>query len=338
MKRFLTKVLAAIGMSAFAAGALAQAGVSAPYSPLGSPAELVGRYSTNYAEQVRAALPKVDSAALAKLMEGVRAAAANQKPLAISNARELEKFFSLRERGQLDTSDYVDVGEAVYKLDSGANRIYIAWRVADWTPVARKTFSAEIPAIRSAHEALASRLGIPRQEVMFVDFREMLSQTDGHPVLEKGVRGEIQSDGATTTLLRAVGGVLVEGSYVRISSVDAKRLALIDIRWPNVRLSEAALKEGVRAPEDVVGALIKRVEENAGQLPVNVRMAVVLRPINPAKPNEFVPALKIGVEPKSIQTETGYRTDAGEIFFSDLVRGAPPVVAPIRHDTNESVR
>ncbi len=94
------------------------------------------------------------------------------------------------------------------------------------------------------------------------DFREILSQTDGHPVLKKGVRGEIQSEGATTTLLRAVGGVLVEGSYARISSVDAKRLALIDIRWPNVRLSDAALKNGVRSPEDVVEALIKRVEQS----------------------------------------------------------------------------
>ena len=282
---------------------------SAQESPLGSSAQTVDRFTTNYAEAVRAALPKVNREMLTKLVENVRAAAAAEKPLAIANARDLQKLFSLRDRGQADSTDYVDAGEAVYKL--APDRIYVAWRTTESKPVPRAAFRTEIPAIRAAHESLAAQIGIPRQQVLFVDFREILSQTDGHPVLERGVQGEIQSEGGTTTLLRAVGGVLVEGSYARMTSVDGKRLAAVDVRWPRLQLSEA-MRPGVRSPDELLEPIVRRVEQSAGQLPVNVRMAVVLRPTNKERPGDVVLSLKVGMTPKAVKTEQGFRTDAGE--------------------------
>ena len=331
MNRHLVKLLAALACLTWIVE------IPAADSPLGSPSALVGRYTNNYEEAVRAALPEVDSSAIVKVMEAVRVASAAEKPLVIVTVRDLEKFFSFRERGLLNDSTYVDVGEAVYRFDNGAGRIYVAWRLGSVAPVARKQFAAEIPAIRSAHDALIERLGIPRQEVMFVDFREILSETDGHPVLEKGVKGEIQSEGATTTVLRAVAGVLVEGSYLRVSSVNGKRLASLDMRWPIVRLSEATFASGFRPPKDALEAIVKRVSASSGDLAVNVRMAVVLRPVDPARPTEFVPALKIGVQPRTVKTDQGYRTDAGEVFYSDLVRGSP-LVEPLLRDTVQSPR
>jgi len=308
-------------------------------SPLGSPAELAGRYTANYAEAVRAALPKADLALLNKLVAEIRAAAAAEKPLAVTDLRQMERFFGLRERAEADASGYIDAGEAVYRVDAKRHRLYLARRYEDVQPVARQEFARELPAIRAAHLNLAERLGIPRQEVLFTDFREILSQTDGHPVLQKAVQGPIQAEGAVTTILRSVGGVLVEGSYARLSSLDAKRLDLVDVRWPVVRLSELSLRKGLRAPQDTLEPIVRRVAAESKGQAVNVRMAIVLRPIlsegtNPAL--EFVPALKVGVEPQSVRTQDGYRTDAGEVFYVDLIRDAPPFADTPARDTVQS--
>jgi hypothetical protein len=227
------------------------------------------------------------------------------------------------------------VGEAVYKIDAKRQRFYLVRRYPEAPPVSRKGFETELKAIRGAHQELAERLGVPRQEVFFADFREILSETDGHPELEKGVKGEIQAAGAVTTMLRAVGGILVEDSYLRLSSIDAKRLELMDARWPVVRLSDAALKKGLRSPSESAPSIAKRIASESKGQAVSVRMAIVLRPVasNSARATEFVPSLRVGVVPQSVKTEDGYRTDAGEVFFIDLVRGAPAFADPVALDT-----
>lgn len=88
--------------------ALLITGVSAAMSqesPLGSPAEVRGKYGTNYADVVRAALPKADVAMLNRVLASIRTAAAAEKPLAITNPRQLERMFGLRERAEADASD-----------------------------------------------------------------------------------------------------------------------------------------------------------------------------------------------------------------------------------------
>ena len=335
MKTTLVKALWGLALLFVAVGVAVAAD-----SPLGSPAESASRYSANYVEIVRAALPKVDAAALEKLMAEVKATSAAEKPLAITNLRQLERTFGLRERGEADASGFLDVGEAVYRVDAKRQRVYLARRhgSASVQRVSRQEFARELAAIKAAHMELSERLGISRAQVLFTDLREILSETDGHPELQQGVKGEIQSEGAVTTILRAAGGILVEGSYLRLSSVDSKRLDLLDLRWPPVRLSEAALKKGLRAPQEAVESITRRVAADSRGQAVSVRMAVVLRPVSSdgtTRPIEFVPSLKVGVEPKSIKTEDGYRTDAGEVFYVDLVRGAPAFADVPAHDTDQ---
>ena len=296
-------------------------------NPLGTPAAAVGKFSENYAEAVRMALPPIDAAGLARVMDKVRAAAAEAKPLAISSSAELEKFFGLRSRDAHQSGDFVDAGDAIYRFEPEAGRLYVTWRLGTVKPVARSTFASRIKGIRAAHTALATRLGIPAQEVMFADFREILTKTDSRVPSTTAAAAPIMADGATTTLLRSVGGVLVEGSYLRVSSVDARRLSLVKATWPRVQLADEAGKP-LRAPKDMLEPLTKRIAADSRGVPVSVRMAVVLRPADPDKPGVFVPSLKIGVEPKAIRTADGYRTDAGQIYYADLLQDSPPFVEP----------
>jgi hypothetical protein len=304
------------------------ASAAAQTSPLGSPAGQLGRYSSDYAAVVRAATPRVSAAELAKLLEGARRAAAAEKPLAVTDLRQLERFFGLRERGKPDARGYLDVGEAVYRVDPEQQRFYLVRRWDETKPVPRSDFAPRLEEIRAAHRALAERLGIPSSEIFFADVREILSETDGNPGLGNSIQGEILAEGAVTTLLRAVGGIQVEGSYARFSSIDAQRIDHVDVRWPAVRIPERALAKGLRTPRETLDGIVRRVTEDSRGEAVNVRMAVVLRPVESGSGKgelEFVPSLKVGVEPRSVKTRDGYRTDAGEIFYVDLLRGAPAI-------------
>jgi hypothetical protein len=328
------RLMMALGLLLLASGAIPGARAAESESPLGSPAASAALYTSDYAAAVQAALPRVDAETLTRIVSEAEAAAAAEAPLAIASVADLERFFGFRPSGQETPapSQFVDIGDAAYRVDPG-QRIYLVRRYPGVPALSRAAAARNLPEIQSAHAELAARLGIPAQGVHFADFREVLSQTDGSPTLEGGVEGEIESEGAVTTFLRAVGGVQVEGSYLRIASIDPSRLELVDGRWPAVRLSRQVATSGLRAPRDAADGIVRKVEADSGGLPVALHMAVVLRPVE-GKELEFVPSLKIGLEPKSIETEEGLRTDAGEIFYVDLLRDSAPLAdLPAKTDT-----
>jgi hypothetical protein len=148
--------------------------------------------------------------------------------------------------------------------------------------------------------------------------------------------GPVVSEGAKSTYLRAVGGVLVDGSYARIGSVDARQLSSVQIRWPTVKLADEVRAGALRAPQEVMGEIVKHIEATSNRLPVSVLMAIVLRPLDFAKPGVYVPSLRVGVKPQSVKTADGYRTDAGEVFYSDLLSSSPPIVTPEAKDKETS--
>ena len=104
--------------------------------------------------------------------------------------------------------------------------------------------------------------------------------------------------------------------------MDEKSHRAVDLRWPSVQLGKDALSE-LRAPRALADSIIKRVDQSTKGSAINVRMAVVMRAMDRAKPREFAPMLRIAIKPKSIKTDTGFRTDAGEMFYMNLASGLP---------------
>ena len=322
MDKLVRTNFAVVGLAAWAGlFACTVAAAQPQQSPLGSPADTNGKFSANYSEIVRAALPPVDAAALAKLMKDVRTAAAAEKPLQINDVGQLEKFFSIKPRALKGTIELTDAGDDSYSFNPVTRRIYLAHKHGETKPVAREEFRPQLAAIRAAHAALAEKIGLPKEQIYFTDVREVLAQASAHP-RQGGAQGPIQSEGAVTTMLRAVGGLLVDGSYFRAISKDADRLELLDLRWPRLKLATNVVDSRLRAPRDVAPSVIKRVTTNSKQLPVSVRMAVVLRPITTANEVTYVPAVRVGVQPQSLRVGDGFRTDAGEVFHIDLVTGS----------------
>ena len=115
---------------------------------------------------------------------------------------------------------------------------------------------------------------------------------------------------------------MIDGSFLRIFSVDEKSHRAIDLRWPAVQLGKDALSE-LRPPKGLADSIIKRVDQSNKGASINVRMAVVMRAMDRAKTSEFVPMLRVAIKPQSLKTDTGFRTDAGEMFYMNLATSLP---------------
>jgi hypothetical protein len=296
----------------------------APRADLGTPREAVATYSTDYRALVAAALPRITDAELRSLLSQAMKEAAAEKPLAVRDIGGWAGLFGLSvdpaKAGR--PGELIDAGNASYLADAEAGQFYMTVRRPEVKPVPRPEFAQRIPAIRRAHEALADRIGIPRREIFFVDFRETLAQSTPRAQLPGTVESPIESVGATTTLLRAVGGLLVDGSAVRITGVDADRLEMVDVRWPQIRLAPDVLMKDVLSPARHADRVVRRLTANEQGKPVNVLMAVVLRPVRANHRVYFVPSLRVGILPKSEARRDGYRTDAGQELYFDLIAGA----------------
>ena len=303
-------------------------------SPLGSSSKAASRYSNDYAALVKSAMPAIDAKGLGRAMSGVRDAKAGA--LVLRSKEDIGKALDLRVRDEKDAgrekepAREVDAGDAIYRYDPDSAHLRAVWRTADKPARERDAFKSELPEIQRAHEALVAHLGVDRKEVYFVDFREVLSQNDDSA---KTQHGPILAEGASSTFLRAVNGVLVEGSYARITSIDAKTPSSLDVRWPAVKLAEEVHDDKLRAPKEMSEAIAKHIAAHSNKTAVSVRIAVVLRQVDAKHPGVYVPSLKIGVKPQSIKTEYGYRTDAGEVFFSDLLTTSAPIVLPEAKDS-----
>lgn len=297
---------------------------TSPPSDLGSPPEVLAEFSTDYRVLVAAALPRVTADELRRRLNRVRTEAAETKPLAIRDAAAWAGLFERKVDPLLleHATELVDTDDASYLVDPEIGRFYVSIRYPDLAPVPRQKFEQLIPDIRRAHEVLAEeKIGISRHEIFFVDFRETLVQSTPRPGLAGAREGPIECAGATTTLLRAVGGILVDGSFARISSVDARRVEMADVRWPPLRMAPEVEDRTVVAPARLADRVVERISSTAQGKPVNVLMAVVLRPMRADHRIYFVPSLRVGISPKSEPGKDGYQTEAGEEVYFDLVAG-----------------
>lgn len=292
-------------------------------SDLGSPREAATVYSSDYRALVAAALPKVGADAIGRHLERVRAEAARSRGLAVRDAASWTALFGLdaKTRAGDRPGELVDLDTGSFLADPEAGRFLVSLAHPDAKPVPRATFARQLPEVRRAHEALADRIGLAKGEIFHSDFREILAQSTPAPGLAGARESEIESFGATTTLLRAAGGLIVDGSFASLTSLDARRVDRVEVRWPAIRLLPEVEKGKLLAPADLADRVIRRIDSAARGREVNVLMAVVLRPVEAGARTYFVPSLRVGLAPKAVQQGDGYLTDAGEEFYLDLVAG-----------------
>ena len=317
MKRYAVFAIVAAALLT-ASGAEAQ-----DQSNLGTRAELAREFSANYEEIVKAGLPAITAQELTERLHSVERASVNTPPLKIDGLRALEKFFGFPEARLELGQTRVSSDTAAYAFDPMRTRLYVVFRNSKSEPTSREEFAKHTPEIRRAHAQLVSNLGIDPKDVLFTDFRETLSQASANPRTIGEKELPIMSEGASTFILRAVDGIQVERSKVVVSSITPSQFEVLTVEWPPVRLSPAVWNSGVVEPQALVGSIAKRIALHANGLPVNVRMAVVLRDVVEDGHMTFIPALRVGVQPQPIAVREGVATEAGDSFYVDMVAQSP---------------
>ena len=293
---------------------------AAQSSNLGSPAESGRRFSADYKAVVTAALPTVTADELAERVKAAVVEDAAERPLAIADARSWGALFGVDAPAGAVGDELVDGENASYLVAPDAGRLYIALRGKPKT-YSREAYGRLLPQIRLAHAELAERIGLPSRQFFFTDFRETLAQSTPRQLGEIP-DGPIESVGATSTFVRAVGGLLVDGSSFRVSSLDPDRIDMADVRWPRMVLAPEVDAARVFAPSQLTDRIVERIRASENG-PVSVRMAVVLRPVANGRGTAFVPALRVSVLPQPERLADGLHTEAGQQFYFNLVAGLP---------------
>jgi hypothetical protein len=120
-------------------------------------------------------------------------------------------------------------------------------------------------------------------------------------------------DVIATYALRALEGLMVEGSVVKIASKRSGKYESFSLVWPMFRYHPDLQSFDLRERDALVREIESRVTDVVNNdEEVNVLMAVVLRPVMVDGGRVFVPSLRVGVLPNDGQ--------AGAMFYVDLAK------------------
>lgn len=160
------------------------------------------------------------------------------------------------------------------------------------------------------HAELLTRLGVGEDQRFFVHQAFTVRSSARAPGADGSSReGRPQVDGIATLVLRSAGGIQVEGGLARLSSRQSGRLQDLELRWPRVRMHPTLRSFAIKPRAALLREVLAGVERTATGT-VNVRTAVVLRPVLVGNETVHVPALRVGVLPDN--------GEAGDLFYVDL--------------------
>lgn len=291
---------------------------SAPDTDLGTPAEAFGRFDADYRRAVEAALPRFDGARLAERLRRLRERHPDGIPgISVSDAAGLarqlgERIADLRP----GVAEATGQGHAI-GVDA---RFGHAWfhRDLEGLPMATPRAAGRAAGtVAREHAALLDRLGVAAEQRFFVHPSLTMRSSAAAPAADGSSReGRPRVDGIATLVLRGVDGIQVEGGLARLSSRQPGRLQDLELRWPALRLHPRLRSFEIRPRQALFDEVLAGVERSATGGPVNVRAAVVLRPVDAGGGHVLVPALRVGVLPDN--------GEAGELFYVDLARESAP--------------
>ena len=320
MKLHITKrVIIFLGLIIFSGNILAQTQPRVEPSELGSTAKVVGVFNQNLAEAIRLALPGYDDQALGALFESVAKKYANGfDPLQI-NLDAIEALFQIKAFGDGEAQER-DYG---YQISKKAGRIYLHKDRSSIKPYSVRRGNAELKLVSQTHPAMLRLFGINQSQLS--SFHSNLILFEGVQKLPTGGYGKPTSpvvDNIYSYGQRSVEGILTEGSYIKILSKNALTNEGLIINWPRFQLHPELQRFEVRSKADLLNEAAEHIKRVANpKHEVNVKMAVVFRPVMVGETKVFIPAMKIGLYSRPFADAfANEKGENGELFYVDLMK------------------
>lgn len=294
-------------------------GVSA--SDLGSPAETRAALSDDYPQLVERAFPTFDRARLAARVEGIaRKYPQGLDTLKVRSLKDVERLMKLKTREYAPTSKVFRGEGLAYEVHPEKGKILFSREVRKPMALTREEGVKRRVDFVRRHEALLERIGVPKEQIFFEETSLLMAQSSTNPKKGPVRKTKPVVEGFTTVALRAVDGILVEGSVAKVTSFSAEEVNALTVDWPRVQLHPAIKSFELRNQGDMKKAIADRVRAIAGKGKANVRMAVVLLPVQEGETSYLVPVMKVGV----------HTAQAGEgvVFYENLLKEGVEIEKP----------
>lgn len=288
---------------------------------LGSGPDAAAFFTKDYAKAVDAAYPRFDSARLTERLEAIRKLPAAQlDPLKLRTLPQLESALQVARATPRKGSDYVSNDQYAARMEAASGRVRLVKKSAALLPVAYDEAARVKERVGKDHQEFLAKIGLDQSQILFLqtgltslrDDKAVVAG-DTAPAAPRNDQDGALVDGVFTYALRSVDGIMVEGSVAKLTSAASGELIGVDLRWPALAYHPALRSLALKDADTMKKAILAHVEQAANGEEVSVQMAVVLRPVKISGRRAYVPALRVGMLP---------RTSEGEMFFVDLPRQA----------------
>lgn len=317
--------------------AIAQVNPKVETTQLGSSARVVGAFSQDLALATRTALPSYDDQALGSMIEMVAKKYANGlDPLEV-NLNAIESLYEIKVTGEGEVQER-DYG---YQISKKEGRIYLHKDRTTFKPYSLTRGATELRMARQTHPALLKMFGIDKSQ--FSSFNSNLILLEGIQKMANGDYGRPKAalvDNVYSYAQRAIEGIMVDGSYVKVLSKDARTNEGLIINWPRFQIHPGLLKFDVKSKTEILDeALVhlKRVANPKNES--NIKMAVVFRPVMMGETRIFIPSMKIGLYSRPVaDTFADDKGENGDLFYVDLMKQALTYTERADQDVNTDKR
>ena len=308
-----------VGMILVSNSTFAQRRPQVDPSEMGSSAKAAGSFNQNLVVSTRMAIPAYDEVALGQMIEMVaKKYARGFDPLEI-NLEAINKYYQIKANpeGEAQEPDFS------YQISKKSGRIYLHRDRSSIKPYSMEQGTKEMRMAYLTHPELLKNFGIDKSQLLFL--KPNLVLLDGIEKLQNGGFGKPEAalvDNIFTYGQRSIEGIMIEGSYVKVISKDARTLESLVINWPRFQIHPGIGRFDVKSKSEILEEAIKHLKVVVNpKHESNVKMAVVFRPVMMGESRVFVPALKIGLYSRPIGVSfADEKGENGEMFYVDLMK------------------
>lgn len=286
---------------------------NASANDLGSPAESRSLLSSDYNKLVDAALPKFENQALKSRFEVVvKKYPQGIDTLKIRSLGDVEKLLNLKPQEHAPELRMLRLQDMSYDVHPAKGKVRFIREVKQPMALSKLAGMQRLPEFARMHEDILDKMGISKDQIFFKETSLLLSQSSTNPKTGQVKRTEPVVAGVTTYVVRAIDGMIVEGSSAKITTFSDKGIDAVRLKWPRFQLSPAIKSYELKDSESLKRKIVDRVKAIAGKENANVKMAVVLLPIESGESYDMVPAMKVAV--------TTENAGEGVIFYENLLK------------------
>ncbi len=288
-------------------------------SEMGSSAKTAGSFNQNLAVSTRMALPTYDDAALGKVFEMVaKKYVRGFDPLQI-NLEAINKYYQIKANPEGEAQEL----DFSYQISKKDGRIYLHRDRSSIRPYSVEQGAKELRMASLTHPELLKNFGIDKTQLLFLKPNMVL--LEGIEKLRNGGFGKPEAalvDNIFSYGQRSIEGIMIEGSYVKVISKDARTLESLVINWPRFQMHPGIARFDLKSKTQILDEALKHLKEVTNpRHESNVKMAVVFRPVMIGGDRVFVPALKVGLYSRPIGVNfADEKGENGEMFYVDLIK------------------